>query len=169
MWSARLNASKSSTSPSVLLPVINRLFKRLPVVVLAMPCLALAQAQTDGAAPVPSPMSSPMNASSMLSLVTSLIFVIGAILFVGWLYSRMRGVNLGASKVINVLASQPLGPKEKIVVVQIGGKQIAVGMTPSSLQTLHVFDEPVVAKREGPSSASFSERLRSALGRGASK
>jgi flagellar protein FliO/FliZ len=101
--------------------------------------------------------------------VTSLIFVIGAILFVGWLYSRMRGVNLGASKVINVLAAQPLGPKEKIVVVQIGNKQIAVGMTPSSLQTLFVFDEPVVGQREGSSPASFSDRLRHALGRVGSK
>lgn len=130
-----------------------------------MPCLALAQGQADS----PPALSTPVSVTSMLSLVTSLIFVIGAILFVGWLYSRMRGVNLSASKVINVLAAQPLGPKEKIVVVQIGSKQIAVGMTPSSMQTLHVFDEPVVAQREGPPAASFSVRLRNAMGRGVSK
>jgi flagellar protein FliO/FliZ len=127
--------------------------------------MAFAQGQ----AATPSPVTSPISVTSMLSLVTSLIFVIGAILFVGWLYSRMRGVNLGASKVINVLAAQPLGPKEKIVVVQIGSKQIAIGMTPSSLQTLHVFDEPVVQQREGATGASFSERLKSVLGRGAAK
>lgn len=130
-----------------------------------MPYAAFAQDQADGTVS----MSSPVSVTSMLSLVTSLIFVIGAILLVGWLYSRMRGVNLSASKVINVLAAQPLGPKEKIVVVQIGNKQIAVGMTPSSLQTLHVFDEPVVAQREGSTAPSFSDRLRNALGRGGPK
>jgi flagellar protein FliO/FliZ len=113
-------------------------------------------------------MSSPVGVTNVLSLVTSLIVVIGAILFVGWLYSRMRGVNLNASKVIDVLAAQALGPKEKIVVVQIGNKQIAVGMTPSSLQTLHVFDEPVIQPSEGITAASFSDRLRNALGRGGS-
>lgn len=145
--------------------MINLLLKRPSAVLVLLPYAAFAQNQPDNIVP----MSSPVSVTSMLSLASSLIFVIGAILFVGWLYSRTRGVNLSASKVINVLAAQPLGPKEKIVVVQIGNKQIAVGMTPSSLQTLHVFDEPVVTQREGATAASFSDRLRHALGRGGSK
>lgn len=113
--------------------------------------------------------SSPVSVTSILSLVTSLIFVVGAILFVGWLYSRMRGVNLRASKAINILAAQPLGPKEKIVIVGIGDKQIAVGMTPTSLQTLHVFDKPVVLHSESPAPAPFADKLRNALGRSIAK
>jgi flagellar protein FliO/FliZ len=135
----------------------------LPALSVA-PLVAFAQGSPEAARGI----SSPVGVTSILSLVTSLIFVIGAILFVGWLYSRMRGVNLRASKAISILAAQPLGPKEKIVIVGIGDKQIAVGMTPTSLQTLHVFDKPVVLQSESTDATPFADRLRNALGRSSS-
>lgn len=145
--------------------MINTFPTRLLTAILMTPYMALAQTEVEGT----QAMSSPISITNVLSLITSLIFVIGAILFAGWLYSRMRGVNLSASKVIDVLATQPLGPKEKIVIVQIGTRQIAIGMTPGSLQTLHVFDEPVIEKRESGTATTFSDKLRHALGRGGSK
>jgi flagellar protein FliO/FliZ len=145
--------------------VTGSFFQRVSLVVLMTPLAAFAQTESDAG----SPMASPANFSNLLSLIASLIFVVGAILFVGWIYSRMRGVNLGASKVINVLAAQALGPKEKIFIVQIGSKQIALGLTASSLQTLYVFDEPVVAQTEAALPGAFADRLRSALGRNGSK
>jgi len=109
-------------------------------------------------------LSSPLGLSSLMSLVASLVLVVGAILFVGWFYSRMRGVNVGGGNVITVLAAQALGPKERIIVVQIGGKQIAVGVTPSSLHALHVFENPVIQSPEREFAESFSEKLRAAFG-----
>lgn len=124
----------------------------------------MAQPDADGAGSAVSPVSIP----SLLSVVTSLLFVIGAIVLVGWLYSRMRGINVRASKAISILAAQPLGTKEKIVIVQIGDKQIAVGMTPNCLQTLHVFDKPIIDAVETESTIPFAEKFRSALGRAGS-
>ena len=112
----------------------------------------------------PAALSSPLGLSSLMGLGASLVLVVGAILFVGWFYSRVRGVNVGGSKVINILAAQALGPKERIIVVQIGGKQIAVGVTPSSLQALHVFETPVIQALERESPGSFAEKLRTAFG-----
>jgi flagellar protein FliO/FliZ len=114
-------------------------------------------------------LSSPFGVSNLIGLAASLVLVVGAIVLVGWLYSRMRGVGVGASKVIKVLAAQALGPKERIFVIQIGDKQIAVGLTPSSLQTLHVFDSPVIKPQDTEPASSFAAKMRTAIGGVASR
>jgi len=110
----------------------------------------------------------PVGVPSVLGFGASLVLVIATILLVGWLYSRMQGGVVGTSNVINILASQSLGSKEKIVLVEVGSKQIVVGMTSSNLQTLHVFDEPVVSGAERSSNSAFAERLLTAI-KGAAK
>ena len=77
----------------------------------------------------------------------------------------MRGV---ASDAINVVATQALGPKERVVLIEVGGKQIVLGMTAQQVQTLHVFDNPVVAKNDRTvATPAFANRLRSAIRGGA--
>lgn len=105
----------------------------------------------------------PVGIPGVLGFGVSLVLVIGAILLVGWLYSQMRDAQGSRGSVINVLASQSLGSKEKIVLVEVGNKQIVVGMTSAHLQTLHVFDEPVVCLQEPVKASAFAERLLSAL------
>ncbi len=100
--------------------------------------------------------------TELLSLAASLIVVIGAIVGFGWLYSRARSFGGGNSDVINVVASRPLGAKERLLLVEIAGQQLLVGMTASQVQTLHVFDTPVAT--ETPSAEpGFGSRLKSAL------
>jgi flagellar protein FliO/FliZ len=139
--------------------VTDKSFRFVLVSVLAVPSFALAQDADKGR----DVLASPVDVSTLLGLAASLVVVIGAILLAGWAYSRLRGVSTGASRVINVLAAQSLGPKERIVLVQIGGKQLAVGLTPGSLNTLHVFDEPVIEVAEKRQSAPFAEKLRVAF------
>ena len=108
----------------------------------------------------------------ILSLGLSMIIIIGAVVALGWLYSRMRFVGGGAANVINVIATRGLGPKERLLLIEVGDQQLLVGMTASSVQTLHTFEHPVVAGRttaKGPDSAlGFADRLRAAV-KGASR
>lgn len=131
--------------------VIAALLALLPVLVSAAPV-------------TPQPPGAPIGTSDVIGFGASLVMVIGAVLVVGWLYARSQGLKRGKSSVINVLAAQPLGAKERIVLVEIGGKQIVVGMTAAQVSTLHVFDEPVVQQAErSAAAAGFAERLRAAL------
>ncbi len=126
--------------------------------------LALLPVLVSAAPVAPQPVGPPIGASDVIGFGASLVMVIGAVLVVGWLYARSQGLNRGKSSVINVLAAQPLGSKERIVLVEIGGKQIVVGMTAAQVSTLHVFDEPVVRQAErSAAAAGFAERLRAAL------
>ena len=108
--------------------------------------------------------ATPIDAGDVFGLGAGLAMVLAAVLVVGWLYARSQGLRGSKSGVINVLAAQPLGSKERIVLVEIGGKQIVLGMTAAQVQTLHVFDEPVVQPAERSSQAAgFADRLRAVL------
>ncbi len=124
--------------------------KRMLPVFAALPASAVA-------AP-----AGPVGPADVLGLGTGLVLVVGAILLTGWVYSRTQKLRGGASDLIRIVASQPLGTRERVLLLQVADKQLLVGMTSSSVQTLHVFDEPV-AEPAVPGGQGFAERLRAAV------
>lgn len=111
-------------------------------------------------------LQAPVGSGDVVSVGASLIVVVAAILLCGWLWSRGQRMRGGAGGVFNVVASQALGPRERILVIEIAGRQLVLGMTASQINTLHVFEEPVVqtqAAGNGWSDSVFAGRLRAAL------
>lgn len=100
--------------------------------------------------------------SELLSFVASLIVVVGVIVVFGWFYSRSKMLGSG-NDVINVIASRPLGARERLLLVEVADKQLLVGMTQSHVQTLHVFESPIVDASSKPGGRRFSRRLASVL------
>ena len=99
----------------------------------------------------------------LLSLGASLIVVVAAVLLVGWLYSRLRFSGGSSGNLINVVASRALGPKERLMLVEVAGQQLLVGMTATTVQTLHTFDRPVDAEAIEADGGGFGDRLRTAI------
>ncbi len=104
-----------------------------------------------------------LGGGDVLNLGVSMLIVVAAIVVLGWLYSRSRFVGGGSSDVINIVATQALGPKERLLIVEVAEQQLLVGMTATGVQTLHVFDKPVIVPTTGHTSAGFASRLRSAV------
>ncbi len=130
---------------------------------------SVAAAAAEPAAPSFAP---PAGATGLLNVFASLLVVIAAVLLCGWLYRRTQSMRRGpGGEVFRVLASQALGPRERVVVVEIGGKQLVLGMTATQVNTLHVFDEPIMPhakERSGQAhggriESAFAERLRAML------
>lgn len=107
------------------------------------------------------PRAAPVGVGDVLNMGTGLILVIAAILVTGWLYSRTQKMRGASSDLIRIVASQPLGTRERVLLLQVADKQLLVGMTSTQVQTLHVFDEPI-AITEAPVNG-FAERLRAAV------
>lgn len=131
------------------------------VVLIALaPLLALAEE-----APATEEVSrDPDTLVTMLSLGGGLLAVIAIIYGCAWIIRRMNGMtgmNNQAMKVVSVMA---LGARERIALIEVGGKQILVGVTPSAIRTLHVFEEPVVTPGQG-SSSEFARRLQGMIGK----
>ena len=91
------------------------------------------------------------------------MLIVVAILIVGWLYRRAQGMHSRSGEVIQILATQALGPKERVLLVEIAGNQLVLGMTASQIQTLHVLEQPFVPETQPSLPSGFAERLRTAI------
>lgn len=120
-----------------------------------------AIAKSDAAPTLPA--TPGVGGGDIVSLGVSMIIIVGAIIVLGWFYSRSRFVGGGANDVINIVATRALGPKERLMVVEVAEQQLLVGMTASGVQTLHVFDSPVVVASKDSESVGFAGRLRTAF------
>ncbi len=107
-----------------------------------------------------------IGASELVSLGSSLIVIVVAIVALGWLYSRSRSLGRGNNDVINVVASRALGTRERLLLVEVAEQQLLVGMTANQVQTLHVFDKPVVTNTVTPMNVGFASRLKAAIREG---
>lgn len=81
-------------------------------------------------------------AASLVKLLVGLVGVIAAVLIFSRVLSRTSLLPSGHDK-FRVLASLPVGARERIVLMQAGNRQIVVGVAPGQVSTLHVLDEPL--------------------------
>jgi len=103
----------------------------------------------------------PVSFAMLGQLLVGLVIVIVAILLVLWLVKRFTGLGV-QGRHLKVVAALPLGTREKAVLIDVGGKQLLLGVAPGRVSLLQRFDEPVV---ESDSSAGFGAKLRDALER----
>ncbi len=129
----------------------------------AAPVFAAAADAAEGAAPLA---RSPLSGGELLSMSLNLVLVIVAILVFGWLYMRSQGMRSGRGGYFRVLAAQPLGAKEKVVLLQAGEQQIVIGISAAGMNTLLVPEKPLQAEPSPSGEESgFAERLRAVVGR----
>ncbi len=80
----------------------------------------------------------------LMKVSFALVLVLALIYGIAWFFKRNHGLKNLVGLPIKTLAMAPMGVKEKIVLIEIGDKQILLGMTPNSIQTLATFDEPIL-------------------------
>ncbi len=114
-------------------------------------------------APARMPASPGIGGGDILSLGLSLFVVVGVIIALGWFYSRSRFVSGGGADLITIVATRPLGPKERLMVVEVADQQLLIGMTSTGASTLHVLDKPIEVAAKAPATGNFASRLKSAL------
>ncbi|MEQ5814630.1 flagellar biosynthetic protein FliO [Marinobacter sp. NFXS11] len=135
------------------------------IAVLALLLINPAFAQETAKTVAPdSPMRAPDTVGTIVSLGLGLVAVIAVIYGCAWIIRRMNGMtgmNNNAIKVVSVMA---IGARERIALIEVGGQQILLGITPSAIRTLHVFDEPVVEAGSAGSS-DFARRLQGMIGK----
>ena len=122
-------------------------------------------ANTAQVAARPATPASGVDAGSIGGAVFSLLLIIGLILALGWLAKRMPGMKRGANAgQLKVVASVALGPRERAVVLDVGGRQLLVGVGQGGVRTLHTLEHPLpVVESTAPSP--FAQVLAQHFGR----
>ena len=78
-----------------------------------------------------------------LTVVFGLLFVLASIVAMVWLMKRMGTMGGIRNSQLKIVAALNLGSREKLVVIQVGEKQLLIGVTPSSINTLHTLEIPL--------------------------
>ncbi|TDB27274.1 flagellar biosynthetic protein FliO [Stenotrophomonas sp. ATCM1_4] len=80
---------------------------------------------------------------SLFGAVFMLLMVLGLIVGLGWLLKRLPGGQFRPAEGLKMVASLNVGAKERVVVVDVNGQQLLLGVSPGGISTLHALPEPL--------------------------
>jgi flagellar protein FliO/FliZ len=110
------------------------------------------------------PPALPVSIGSVAQLALSLAAIVALILAVGWMLKRLK---LGAPRSrgdIVVIDQIALGPRERVVLLSIGGSQVLVGVGSGGVVGLTPLAAPIDIKSP-PAAPAFADRLRELMRR----
>jgi flagellar protein FliO/FliZ len=99
-------------------------------------------------------------------MISGLVFLVVLVVGAAWLVRRAGGMPaLRAGSTIRLVAALPVGPRERVVLVEVGGQQWLLGVASGSVKMLHHFEEPIATG----GGDDFAGKLRQFWPQGASK
>ena len=137
-----------------------RALAALAVLLASNACLAAAT-------PAATPATPPGSLGGQLAqMVFGLLLVVGLIFFLAWMLRRLQSTALKGGQVIEIVGSRAIGPRDRLLLVQVGKEQILIGHTPGSIEALHVLAEPVeVPDGARQATPEFAQRLMELMGK----
>ncbi|WP_304641188.1 flagellar biosynthetic protein FliO [Pseudomonas sp.] len=104
--------------------------------------------------------------NQVLQLGLGLLLVVGLIVVMGYLMRRVGPLAPQGGQHIRLISALPMGPRDRLLLIDVGGKQILLGASPGRINTLHVFDEPVAEiPQDKLAGGDFAQKLQSFLRR----
>jgi len=94
---------------------------------------SFCQAATEASPPIPDPIS---GLGQMLFGLALVLGILGAFV---WLLKRFSS-PVRANGLLRILGVTAVGTREKVVLVEVGEKILLLGVTPNSVNALHVFE-----------------------------
>ncbi len=78
-----------------------------------------------------------MAAGSIAQMLVGLAVVLALLGGIAWLLKRYSGLRGTGSGLIRIVGGAAVGQRERIVVVEVGGTWLLVGVAPGQVRTLH--------------------------------
>ena len=87
--------------------------------------------------PVESAAAPAVGAAGLLQAGFGMFAVLGLIFLCAWAARRFGLQRLGSGHLVKVVASTMVGQRERVVVVEVGGQWLVLGVTSNQVNTLH--------------------------------
>lgn len=108
------------------------------------------------------PVNQPGTGAQLLSVTLALVFIVALIFAVSWFIRRFGSGAFVQAGQMKIVAALPLGTRERLMLVDVAGKQLLLGVTATQINCLHEFAEPVITG-EAAGSSDFSRKLMAIL------
>ena len=121
-------------------------------------------AAADSHAKPADPLATAHLAQMFLALALVLVVIVG----LAWFVKRFYRGPMMHGKQLSVLASLALGPRERVVLVRVGDRQVLLGVTANSIASLTPLDAPIDLSEAQAGAVEtgngFAKHLRRAMG-----
>lgn len=101
--------------------------------------------------------------SDVVRILVGLASIVAVIIVLSLIIKRLNLINLSSSKGFQQVASMVLGPKEKIMLLQVGQRYLLMGVGSGTITMLYDFGEQLPQGFGVEEKASFAELLKSAV------
>jgi flagellar protein FliO/FliZ len=81
-----------------------------------------------------------VSSGDMLHWGMGLLIVLAIFFFCVWGMRKLSGISAGGTEKMRVVGGLSLGMREKVVLLQVGKKQLVLGVTPGRIDALHVLE-----------------------------
>lgn len=132
-------------------------------IIQGLPLLATAGESviSETADKMPSP-----AADYLVQFGLGLVVVLMTVVALVWILRRVGKLQTSFGGSLKTLGGLSLGARERLVLVQVGDKQLLLGVAPGRIQTLHVLDTPLektLGLQDGQLRDRFSKCLATAM------
>jgi len=129
--------------------------------ILAVPGSAFAAAPATAPA-AGATASASAAATGFVTVAFSLLLILGVIVGLAWVATRLRLTPRAASSGLKVLADVAVGAKERVVLLKVGDAQALVGVGADGVRSLALLERAVELPPDSAPGA-FAERLRTLM------
>ena len=134
-----------------------------PLLCLLLPAAVRAAAS---AQPAPAAATAASAASGFVTVAFSLLLILGVIVALAWVATRLRLTPRAASSGLKVLADVAVGAKERVVLLKVGNAQALVGVGVDGVRSLALLERAVELPPES-TPGGFADNLRALMQPGA--
>ena len=106
-----------------------------------------------------------VGSGEVLQVAVGLLLVVAAIVASGWFLRRFNGSGFAGSNGLKIIALLQLGQRERLVVVDVDGVQLLLGVSQNGIARLHELDKPLPGRVAGSHGGEFASRFSQALTR----
>lgn len=110
----------------------------------------------------PTELAPAMPLGAMLQSFFALLIVLGVIAGAAWLLKRTQRLHGASNDVLHNVAAMAVGPKERVVVVEVGETWLVLGVAPGQVRPLHTLPRQTLPERSvnAPKFADWLARVR---------
>ena len=124
-----------------------QVIRKIICILFCIPHLSAAEVLMKQGADLPG-MENPMSLSYVIQILISFVVVVAFIVLLAWLMRKTGRFGSGSGQAIKIVSSMSLGMREKIMVLNVGGENIVVGIAPGQIRTLHILNSKLEINNE---------------------
>ena len=78
--------------------------------------------------------------TTVLQVLAALVVTLGLVFACAYVLRRVGIAGVRGGQIIKVLSAAPIGSRERVLLLEVHGRQMLVGVTSNMITPLHVFD-----------------------------